>query len=308
MSARRIWDYYSKFRLSFDAAMFLASHASFLGGMVWQFVCVFVQRHSFAARCSSYGLLMNCVYSITLVLMTAASMMRAFNSVPPLSQSTFSSVEHHPSFNTGPEGGWPVVFAWPELLDAVDLSALNADEEYVESSNFTYHSHCLYATAVENMARLPALIAARVPLSSLCLKLTAAQLREVVRLHGMSFTVRTSVDVVRQALKFHHCLVCDDVITLFKSTRRMPEDTPTETVRSQVSHARPKRLYPPKDPFDRASVGTAVPSFPPPTPSQKHIASIIDRFSRAFDRDAVKEVGCAVCEQLTLATDTSTLR
>lgn len=84
----------------------------------------------------------------------------------------------------------------------------------------------------------------------------------------------------------------------------MPEDTPTETVRSQVSHARPKRLYPPKDPSDRASVGTAVPSFPPPAPSQKHIASIIDQFSQAFDRDAVEEVGCAVCGQLTLATDT----
>lgn len=244
------------------------------------------------------------------------------------------SLGRHPSFHTGFIGGAPpMVYTWQELLPYLDASSLNDHEVYNDESTFTYHSHVLTLHASGVIAKYPALIAASVPVSTLSLKLSAAQLLEVGKCHGLVIDRRNHLDAQRLALNSHRCDVCSHVTSLFRTTRRQVMAVEAKDRKSVLNRARPARMYGPTMPISnngaslsqssdatvintQSSALTAVDSyvtpasdltFPPQQLTSERKAAIISRFCKAFSAENIEETGCAVCGQLILVAESTPL-
>lgn len=267
------------------------------------------QIHKRLCRLSSYSFIRAVgwayVYPTHICLASALSAAMVFYIYWPIhcfAPSDANNIYQHHAFNTGPYGGAArLVYSWDDLLPHVDYSSLDEREEFSSESQFTYHSHCSVAKAAEAIAQYPALIMARVPISILCLKLNVAQISEVARLHGMSLNRHIHVDAQRQALANHTCDACGNVATLFRRSRSGMLDLPniSGSVNHRVNRGRPKRKK-----IAPENLGAEEREFPPAALSQDERADIIDRFCHAFDAEAIEEVGCAVCGQLTLLAET----
>ena len=203
---------------------------------------------------------------------------------------------HHSPLSV-PRGGGPSrVLNWT----IVEPHALSSPHTVDSQSRLRYIAH----VEGEGLTAYPpdVFVHARIPLPIVSHLLSITIAREIALIHGVTAGSRCTVAQLQSCTKNHECKTCSTHITVFaveKSAARQNVERVTKSKAKATSTALEKEKKYAKD-------GDTV--FPPELSSMQLEHDIIRDACKRMDPSNIEEIGCAVCGELKLRSDTSRLK